>query len=149
MTGRSREIETNPTPDGVWLAGPAGRARVARISNTVVRIDIDGHAYGEFAEPMQQSLDGLLGYHGRIFVAVDAEAMASYDGRFRYLWTEWIKKNQAAIDGLIMLVRNESSRVAAVVINAVAGGDVINSCTDRDQFEDRLYDAVLRCRSRD
>jgi hypothetical protein len=133
----------------VWLAGPSGRARLARISNTVVRIDIDGHAYGEFAEPMQERLDWLLSHHGRVFVALDAEAMASYDGRFRYQLTEWIKRNHSAIDGMIMLVRHESAKVAAVVINAVNDADVIDSCTDRDEFEDLLYEAVLRCRSRD
>lgn len=98
---------------------------------------------------MQQALDDLLSTRGRLFIGVDAEAMASYDSRFRYLWTEWIKNNQQSIDGLLVLFRGQMIRVAVVVINAVTGSNVVQPSGDRDEFEDQLYEAVLRCRSRD
>lgn len=149
MAERSRNVEITPTQDGVWVASSTGRARVSRISNTVVRVDLDGHCSSEFAVPMQQALDDLLSTRGRLFIGVDAEAMASYDSRFRYLWTEWIKNNQQSIDGLLVLFRGQMIRVAVVVINAVTGSNVVQPSGDRDEFEDQLYEAVLRCRSRD
>jgi hypothetical protein len=149
MAERSRDVEITRTQDGVWVASSTGRARVARISNTVVRVDLDGHCSSEFAGPIQQMLNDLLLTRGRLFIGVDAEAMASYDSRFRYLWTEWIKHNQQSIDGLLVLFRSQMIRVAVVVINAVTGSNVVQPSVDRDEFEDQLYDAVLRCRSRD
>lgn len=149
MAERSRDVEITRTPDGVWVASSTGRARVARISNTVVRVDLDGHCSSQFATPIQQALDDLLSTRGRLFIGVDAEAMASYDSRFRYLWTEWIKNNEKSIDGLLVLFRSQMIRVAVVVINAVTGSNVVQPSGDRDDFEDQLYDAVLRCRSRD
>ena len=149
MVERSRDVEITQTQDGVWVASSTGRARVARISNTVVRVDLDGHCSSEFAAPIQAALDELLHTRGRLYIGVDAEMMASYDSRFRYLWTEWIKNNQESIDGLLVLFRSQMIRVAVVVFNAVTGSNVVQPSLDRDEFEDQLYDAVLRCRSRD
>ena len=86
-----REVEITRTQDGVWVASATGRARVSRICATVLRVDLDGHCSWEFAGPIQDTMNELLRAQGRIFIGVDAEAMASYDSRFRYLWTEWIK----------------------------------------------------------
>ncbi len=148
MAERSQDVEITKTQDGVWVASSTGRARVARISNTVVRVDLDGHCSAEFAAPIQAALDELIATRGRLYIGVDAEAMASYDSRFRYLWTEWIKTNEKVIDGLLVLFRSQMIRVAVVVNNAVAGAGVVQSSRDRDEFEDQLYDAVLRCRGR-
>lgn len=143
-----REVEITRTQDGVWVASATGRARVSRICSTVLRVDLDGHCSWEFAGPIQDTMNELLRGQGRIFIGVDAEAMASYDSRFRYLWTEWIKNNHDSIDGLLVLFRSQMIRVAVVVINAVAGVNAVQPFVDRDEFEDRLYEAVLRCRSR-
>jgi hypothetical protein len=149
MVEGSRTVEITPTRDGVWIASRTGRARVARISNTVARIDLDGHCSSEFVVPIQQALDELLHTHGRLYVGIDADAMASYDVRFRYLWTEWVKAHQKSLDGLLVLSRSQMVRVATIVINAVVGSEIMQRSVDRDEFEDRLHDAVLRCRSRD
>lgn len=149
MAPAPRNVEITKTQDGVWVASSTGRARVSRISNTVVRVDLDGHCSSEFAGPIQEAMNELLLTRGRLFIGVDAEAMASYDSRFRYLWTEWIKNNQGSLDGLLVLFRSQMIRVAVVVINAVAGVNIVQPTVDRDEFEDQLYDAVLRCRSRD
>ena len=131
------------------IAARAGRARVTRICNTVVRVDIDGHAYAEFAEAMFEPVDALLADTGRVFLGLDAEAMSSYDSRFRYLWTEWIKRHRDAISGVHMLFRSRVAESAAIVINAVTGEEKVETCSDRDAFEERLAAEVLSCRSRD
>jgi hypothetical protein len=146
MAERARDIEVEQTEDGLWIAGAAGRARLAQISTTVIRIDVDGHAYAEFASAMQPSMDELVRTRGRLYLGIDAEGMSSYDSRFRYLWTEWIKANGHAIDGLLILFRSRIVQSAAVIMNAVTGGDIVESCDDRDEFEDRLAAAVLSCR---
>lgn len=142
----ARDIEVERTEDGLWIAGSAGRARLAQISNTVIRIDVEGHAYAEFAAAMQPSMDELVRLRGRLYLGIDAEGMSSYDSRFRYLWTEWIKANEGAIDGLLILFRSRIVQSVAVIINAVTGGELVQACDDRDEFEDRLAAAVLSCR---
>jgi hypothetical protein len=146
MADGSRDIEFERTEDGLWIAGAAGRARLSQISNTVVRIDVDGHAYTEFAEAMLPSMNELVGLRGRLYLGIDAEGMNSYDSRFRYLWTEWIKANETAIDGLLILFRSRMVQSVAVIINAVTGEELVEACDDRDEFEDRLAAAVLSCR---
>jgi hypothetical protein len=146
MPSSPSHIEVGETEDGLWVAGAAGRGRIAQISNTVVRIDVDGHAYAEFAEHMTPLMDELVGRRGRLYLGIDAEAMASYDARFRYLWTEWIKRNQGAIDGLLILFRSRVVQSVAVIINAVTGEELVEACDNRDEFEDRLAAAVLECR---
>jgi hypothetical protein len=139
-------IEVGETEDGLWVAGAAGRGRISQISNTVVRIDVDGHAYSEFAEHMTPLMDDLVAVRGRLYLGIDAEGMASYDARFRYLWTEWIKANQGAIDGMLILFRSRVVQSVAVIINAVTGDELVEACDNRDEFEDRLAQAVLECR---
>lgn len=146
MSDQVRDIEFERTEDGLWIAGAAGRGRLAQISNTVIRIDVEGHAYSEFAEVMQPSMDQLVRTRGRLYLGIDAEGMSSYDSRFRYLWTEWIKANQHAIDGLLILFRSRIVLSAAVIINAVTGVELVEACDDREEFEDRLAAAVLSCR---
>jgi|GEM_PF-3386882 len=143
----ARDIEVEQTEDGLWIAGAAGRARLAQICATVIRIDVEGHAYAEFAAAMQPAMDELVHARGRLFLGIDAEGMSSYDSRFRYLWTEWIKANSYAIDGLLILFRSRIVQSAAVIMNAVTGGDIVEACDDRDEFEDRLAAAVLSCRT--
>jgi hypothetical protein len=147
MDDRARDIEVERTRDGLWIAGAAGRGRLAQISATVVRIDVEGHAYSEFAEAMQPSMDALVREYGRLYLGIDAEGMNSYDSRFRYLWTEWIKANEDAVDGMLILFRSRIVQSAAVIINAVTGGELVEACDDRDEFEDRLAAAVLSCRN--
>jgi hypothetical protein len=142
MVVGTRNIEVEMTDNGLWVAGSSGRARLAQIGDTVVRIDLEGHAYHEFAEAMRATMDSLARSQGRLYLGIDAEGMNSYDGRFRYLWTEWIKANRESIDGLLILFRNRAVEGVAVIINAVTGGDVIEACDDRDEFEDRLAAAV-------
>ena len=142
MPERSRDIEIEPTPDGLWMAGPVGRVRLAQLTETVVRVDIEGHAYAEFAAAMQPTLDGIVERHGRVYLGVDAEGMRSYDPRFRYLWTEWLKANDGRLDGMLILFRDRTVESAAVIMNAVAGGEVVTACDDREWFEDRLVGAV-------
>lgn len=139
-------IEVGHTDDGLWVAGAAGRGRIARISNTVVRIDVDGHAYTEFAQVMMPLMDRLVAERGRLYLGIDADGMASYDARFRYLWTEWIKRNELAIDGMLILFRSRVVQSVAVIINAVTGGELVEACDDREMFEQRLADAVAACR---
>jgi hypothetical protein len=146
MADGARDIEVERTADGLWIAGAAGRGRLSQISGAVVRIDVEGHAYTEFAEAMQPSMDLLVRTRGRLYLGIDAEGMTSYDGRFRYLWTEWIKANEQAIDGLLILFRNRIVQSAAVIINAVTGGDLVEACDNRDEFEDRLAAAVKSAR---
>ena len=146
MADEAREIEVEKTEYGLWVAGAAGRGRLSQISNTVVRIDVEGHAYSEFAEAMQPFMDELVRMRGRLYLGIDAEGMNSYDSRFRYLWTEWIKANEQAIDGLLILFRSRIVLSAAVIINAVTGGELVEACDDREEFEDRLAAAVLSCR---
>jgi hypothetical protein len=146
MADGARDIEVERTQDGLWIAGAAGRGRLAQISTTVVRIDVDGHAYAEFAEAMQPPMDQLLRGYGRLYLGIDAEGMTSYDSRFRYLWTEWIKVNERSIDGLLILFRSRIVQSAAVIINAVTGGELVEACDDRDEFEDRLAAAVTSSR---
>ncbi len=146
MAETTRDIEVGETEDGLWIAGGAGRARLAQISNTVVRLDVEGHAYAEFAEAIRPLMDELARTHGRLYLGIDAEGMTSYDSRFRYLWTEWIKAHEQAIDGLLILFRSRIVQSAAVIINAVTGGEFVEACDDRDEFEDRLAAAVLSCR---
>jgi len=140
-------IEVGETPDGLWVAGSAGRGRISQVCATVVRIDVEGHAYDEFAEAMTPLMDRLVDRGGHLYLGIDAEGMRSYDARFRYLWTEWIKANEDAIDGLLILFRSRVVQSVAVIINAVTGGELVEACDDRENFEDRLADAVLRCRS--
>lgn len=146
MADGARDIEVETTSDGLWIAGAAGRGRLAQISATVVRIDVEGHAYSEFAEAMQLAMDQAVRNCGRLYLGIDAEGMTSYDSRFRYLWTEWIKANERAIDGMLILFRSRIVQSAAVIINAVTGGELVEACDDRDEFEDRLAAAVLSCR---
>lgn len=146
MAFEARDIEIERTEDGLWVAGAAGRGRLSQISNTVIRIDVEGHAYSEFAQAMQPSMDELVRHRGRLYLGIDAEGMTSYDARFRYLWTEWIKANDRAIDGLLILFRSRVVQSAAVIINAVTGGELVEVCDDREEFEDRLAAAVLSCR---
>lgn len=146
MANAARDIEVGTTEDGLWVAGAAGRGRLAQISNTVIRIDVEGHAYAEFASTMQPSMDRLVAEYGRIYLGIDGEGMSSYDSRFRYLWTEWIKANNHALDGVLILFRSRIVQSAAVIMNAVTGGDTVEACDDRDEFEDRLAAAVLSCR---
>ena len=146
MADEAREIEVEKTEYGLWVAGAAGRGRLSQISNTVVRIDVEGHAYSEFAEAMQPFMDELVRMRGRLYLGIDAEGMNSYDSRFRYLWTEWIKANEQAIDGLLILFRSRIVLSAAVIINAVTGGELVEACDDREEFEDRLAEAVISCR---
>lgn len=146
MSHTDPHIEVGETDDGLWVAGAAGRGRIAQISNTVVRIDVEGHAYAEFAEHMTPLMDELVAKHGRLYLGIDAEGMGSYDARFRYLWTEWIKANGDAIDGLLILFRSRVVQSVAVIINAVTGGEFVEACDKRDEFEDRLAEAVLECR---
>lgn len=143
---RVRDIEIGQSRDGVWVAGAAGRGRVSLIGGTVVRIDVDGHAYEEFAEPLLAPLDHLVETFGRVYLGIDAEGMNSFDARFRYLWTEWIKRNQFALDGVLVLFRSRVVESAVVVINAVTGGEQVEACDDRESFEERLAEAVLRSR---
>jgi hypothetical protein len=146
MADGARDIEVERTQDGLWIAGAAGRGRLTQISRTVVRIDVEGHAYTEFAEVMQPVIDLLLRSRGRLYLGIDAEGMGSYDSRFRYLWTEWIKANEVSIDGLLILFRSRIVQSAAVIINAVTGGELVEACDNRDEFEDRLAAAVSNCR---
>ncbi|PRP94467.1 hypothetical protein ENSA5_40860 [Enhygromyxa salina] len=147
MSHIAPNIELGETRDGLWVAAAAGRGRLSQICATVVRIDVEGHAYVEFAESMMPRMDQLVAELGHVYLGIDAEGMASYDARFRYLWTEWIKHNNAAIDGLLFLYRSRAVQSVAVIINAVTGSDLVEACGDRDNFEDRLAEAVLSCRS--
>jgi hypothetical protein len=142
MPERTREIEVEPTRDGLWMAGAIGRVRLAKIADAVVRVDIEGHAYPEFAAAMQPILDGIVREHGHVYLGVDAEGMSSYDARFRYLFTEWLKANDGAIDGMLVLFRSRVVESAAVIINAVTGGELVTACDDREWFEDRLAGAA-------
>jgi hypothetical protein len=146
MADGAHDIEIERTADGLWVAGAAGRGRLSQISRTVVRIDVEGHAYCEFAEAMQPFMNHLVRTGGRLYLGIDAEGMNSYDSRFRYLWTEWIKANERAIDGLLILFRSRIVLSAAVIINAVTGGELVEACDNRDEFEDRLAAAVISCR---
>ncbi|WP_146660973.1 hypothetical protein [Enhygromyxa salina] len=143
MARGDSNIEVGETGDGLWVAGAAGRGRIAQLSGTVVRIDVEGHAYVEFAEAMTPLMDQLLNTWGRLYLAIDAEGMASYDARFRYLWTEWIKRNETALDGIVILFRSRVVQSVAVIINAVTGGDLVEACDDREAFEERLAAAVI------
>lgn len=142
MASIEPSIEVGETDDGLWVGGAAGRGRIAQIGDSVVRIDVEGHAYVEFAEAMMPLMDELLAKRGRLYLGIDAEGMASYDARFRYLWTEWIKRNEGAIDGLLILFRSRVVQSVAVIINAVTGGELVEACDDRDEFEDRLMQAI-------
>lgn len=151
MSSSTANIEVGQTKDGLWIAGAAGRGRIAQISPAgtaatkaiVVRIDVDGHAYAEFAEAMHPLIDELISDRRRVYLGIDAEGMASYDARFRYLWTEWIKANEGAIDGILILFRSRVVQSVAVIINAVTGSELVEAWDDRDAFEDRLAEAVL------
>jgi hypothetical protein len=143
MTDSEPTVEVGETADGLWVAGSAGRGRISRISTTVVRIDVEGHAYTEFAEAMMPMMDKLVVGGGRLYLGIDAEGMASYDARFRYLWTEWIKRNEPSIDGLLILFRSRVVQSVAVIINAVTGGELVEACDNRDEFEARLAQARL------
>ena len=88
-------------------------------------------------------MDELVVDDGRVYLGIDAEAMASYDARFRYLWTEWIKRNEAHIDGILILFRSRVVQSVAVIINAVTGTELVEAWDDREAFEDRLAEAVL------
>ena len=147
MTSLPPDIEHGQTEDGLWVAGSAGRGRIARICASVVRIDVEGHAYGAFAEAMTPIVNELVVSGRRLYLGIDAEGMRSYDPRFRYLWTEWIKAHQPAIDGLLLLFSSKVVESVVVIINAVTGEELVEACDNRDAFEDRLAEAVLRCRS--
>jgi hypothetical protein len=142
MSTSEPTVEVGETADGLWVAGAAGRGRISKISVAVVRIDVEGHAYTEFAEAMTPIMDKLIAGGGRLYLGIDAEGMASYDARFRYLWTEWIKRNESSIDGLLILFRSRVVQSVAVIINAVTGGELVEACDNRDEFEDRLAQAV-------
>lgn len=142
MASGEPSIEVGETGDGLWVAGAAGRGRIAQLSTTVIRIDVEGHAYVEFAEAMTPLMDQLVTDQGRLYLAIDAEGMASYDARFRYLWTEWIKRNETALDDLVILFRSRVVQSVVVIINAVTGGELVEACDDREAFEDRLAAAV-------
>jgi hypothetical protein len=144
------KVEVGETADGLWVAGAAGRGRIARVGTAVIRIDVEGHAYTEFAEamtPMMDELvDKLVADGARLYLGIDAEGMASYDARFRYLWTEWIKRNESSIDGLLILFRSRVVQSVAVIINAVTGGELVEACDNRDEFEDRLAQAAVEAK---
>lgn len=150
MSNSEPTVEVGETTDGLWVAGAAGRGRISLISSgssisvAVVRIDVEGHAYTEFAEAMTPMMDKLVADGGRLYLGIDAEGMASYDARFRYLWTEWIKRNESAIDGLLILFRSRVVQSVAVIINAVTGGELVEACDNRDEFEDRLAQAIAK-----
>jgi hypothetical protein len=146
MTHSEPKVEVGETADGLWVAGAAGRGRISQVGAAVVRIDVEGHAYTEFAEAMTPMMDKLVDKlvvgGGRLYLGIDAEGMASYDARFRYLWTEWIKRNESSIDGLLILFRSRVVQSVAVIINAVTGGELVEACDNRDEFEDRLAQAA-------
>lgn len=144
MASIGPSIEVGETKDGLWVAGAAGRGRAMTLDDKVVRIDVEGHAYVEFAEVMLPMLDELLAKHQRLYLGIDAEGMASYDARFRYLWTEWIKRNQGSLDGILLLFRSRMVQSVAVIINAVTGGQPVEAFDDREVFEDRLAAALGR-----
>jgi hypothetical protein len=153
MTNSEPKVEVGETMDGLWVAGAAGRGRIARVGAAVVRIDVEGHAYTEFAEAMTPMMDKLIaqlavggGDGGRLYLGIDAEGMASYDARFRYLWTEWIKRNESSIDGLLILFRSRVVQSVAVIINAVTGAELVEACDNRDEFEDRLAQAAVEAK---
>jgi hypothetical protein len=146
MTISEPTVEVGETADGLWVAGAAGRGRISLISTAVVRIDVEGHAYTEFAEAMTPMMDQLVTSGARLYLGIDAEGMASYDARFRYLWTEWIKRNESSIDGLLILFRSRVVQSVAVIINAVTGGELVEACDSRDEFEDRLARAVAEAK---
>jgi hypothetical protein len=143
MASIDTSIEVGETDGGLWVGGAAGRGRITQVADAVVRIDVDGHAYVEFAEAMMPLMDRLIAERGHLYLGIDAEGMASYDARFRYLWTEWIKRNEGAIDGLLILFRSRVVQSVAVIINAVTGGELVEACDDRDEFEDRLAEAMV------
>lgn len=136
------DIELGETPDGLWVAASSGRGRISQLSNTVVRIDVEGHAYGAFAEAMTPLMTSLVAKHGRLYIGIDAEGMGSYEPRFRYLWTEWIKAHESAVDGLLILFRSRVVQSVVVIINAVTGDDIVEACDDRESFEARLAAAL-------
>ena len=143
MTSPDPHIEVGETKDGLWVAGAAGRGRVTLVGSSVVRIDVEGHAYTEFAEVMLSLMDDLARERPRLYLGIDAEGMASYDARFRYLWTEWIKANRDVIDGISILFRSRVVQSVAVIINAVTGADLVEASDDREAFEDRLAQALM------
>ncbi len=136
------DVEMGETADGLWVAASSGRGRLTRIGASVVRIDIDGHAYADFARIMTSAMDELALRQGALYIGIDAEGMESYDARFRYLWTEWIKANETRIDGLLILFRSRVVQSVVVIINAVTGEDLVEACGDREQFEQRLATAA-------
>ena len=143
MTRSEPHIEVGETKDGLWIAGAAGRGRITLVGSSVVRIDVEGHAYAEFAEVMTAFMDEAARERSRIYLGIDAEGMASYDARFRYLWTEWIKANRDILDGILILFRSRVVQSVAVIINAVTGADLVEAWDDRDAFEDRLAEALI------
>lgn len=140
----TRNIEVEPTHDGAWFAGPAGRGRVTRLSQTTLRVDFEGHAYTEFFRVVHPIADQIIRNHGRVFFGIDAEGLRSYETKFRYAWTEWIKANLGAVDHVLVLYRSRVVQSGVVIVNAVTGTDLVELVRERDEFEDRLASAAAR-----
>ena len=140
-------FERFETSDGFVMASQRGLVRVSVLGPQVVRLDLERHAHADFAEPTQEVLDRVAASgNGPLFMAVDAEGMTSYDSRFRYLWTEWLKRNINNIECVSGLFRNGLIEAGVIVINAVTGLNLIQRCRTRDDFEDRLDEAYQRAR---
>jgi hypothetical protein len=140
--GEGRNLDITQTGDGLWLVAGPSRARLARLGTSVVRIDFEGHGHERFAPTLTKYLTKVLEETPRLYLGVDAEAMCSYDGRFRYLWTEWFKQHLDALEGVLVLFRSPVILSGTIIVNAVAGRRVIEACAERDRFEERL-EAVL------
>ncbi len=140
------DIEITRTATGLMLAGELGWARLDVIGPGVVRIDLEGHGYTDFVPVLHEPLDASIRDHGQVFIGVDAEGMRSFERRFRYLWTEWIKCERDHIETLLVLTHNRAVEGAAVIINAVTNTTSVETCRQRDDFEARLDAAVARSR---
>lgn len=144
MGQRDPDIEVGETSDGLWIATDTGRGRLSQLAPTVVRIDVEGHGHAAFARTMIERMDQIIEQGGRLYVGIDAEGMHSYDPGFRYRWTEWIKAHAGQLDGVLILFRSHVVQSVAVIINAVIEDERMESCDEREAFEDRLASAARR-----
>ena len=74
------------------------------------------------------------------------EALPDISDLFCHGVIEWIKANEALIDGLLILFRSRVVQSVVVIINAVTGEELVEACSERESFEQRLANAGERAK---
>jgi hypothetical protein len=102
----------------------------------VALITHEGVAHEAFVAPVLAE----IAQRGRcpLVLAVDAEALSSYETGFRKLWTDWLAANPPS--AILVLSHSRLVAMGVAVANAALGG-AIRAFSSRAEFEQALAEA--------